>query len=551
MKKKIGLSLHSIKEKNISPIYALGMVWMILGFLYSMRYIIVHGNVGLFSDISGEMLLADLLNKEHRLMTDSWFYSTEVYAVHFVTFLQLGLLLFPHNWYMARITASILIFLATIFSYFYFAKGIGMKEYAPWGAGFLMWPFCNLWLTWNTLYAFNMLFPLLTIGIITNYKAEYGRAKKVVMILLGCLMTFLNGMNGPKLFLLCYIPCAGAFLLCLMISAGESGEESLAAYLKKSGLDVVRAGMSLLFLLSNMAGYLLNHTVLSKKYTFMDYDSSTMWLNGRNRSYDELLDEFIRVFGYQPDSRVVSVQGVATLMSLLLGVIMFLCVIWCGASLKKIGSQERPAAAISFIAFTFCFALFCYITGYSNWHWTIQFPFYITGFLILVKNTNLKVKAVNALILSVFGLCICFMSRNTVNLHVNDDIRLGAADQVEAARYLESEGIKYGMAMAWSGQKIEELTSGKVEMYVVDSYNFGYIPSRWLQKKSHLTPPPSGERIAVVIADLEYAGDVYDLDIVKYGDYTSEKVIGTIHIFTFDSYDRISEAFEKAAAERQ
>ena len=550
MKKKISISFSSIKEKNISPVYAIGMVWMILGFLYSMRYIIVHGNVGLFSDISGEMLLADLLNEEHRLITDSWFYSTEVYAVHFVTFLQFGLLLFPHNWYMARITASALVLLATVFSYFYFAKGIGMKEYAPWGAGFLMWPFCNLWLTWNTLYAFNMLFPLLTIGIITNYKADYSRIKKVIMILLGCLMTFLNGMNGPKLFLLCYIPCAGAFLLCLVISAGESNEESFIKYLKKSGSDVIRAGMSLLFLLFNMAGYLYNHAVLSKKYTFMDYDSSTVWLNGRNRSYAELLDEFIRVFGYSPDYQVVSAQGIATLMSLLMGVIMLLCVIWCAASLRRIGKEERPAAAITFIAFTFCFALFCYITGYSNWHWTIQFPFYITGFLILIKNVNPKVKAVNSFVLLVFGACICFMSRNTVNFHVNDDLRLGADDQVEAARYLESEGIKYGMAMAWSSQKIEELTSGEVEMYTVDSYNFGYIPSKWLQRKSHLTPPPSGERIAVVIADLEYAGDIYDLDIVKYGDYTSEKVIGTIHIYIFDSYDRISEAFDKANAER-
>ena len=188
--------------------------------------------------------------------------------------------------------------------------------------------------------------------------------------------------------------------------------------------------------------------------------------------------------------------------------------------------------------------------GYNNWHWTIQYPILITTLLLLLKNTNNRVKAVNLAVLAVFGISICILSKNAVNVHVNADLATGADDQVLAARYLESENIGQGISMAWSAQKIEELTNGKVEMYVVDSYSYGYLPSHWLQKVSHLSPPPSGTRCAVVMADLETGGMECETDIVKYGKYISEKEFGTIHVYIFESFDEIQKAFDIANSQR-
>lgn len=544
------LSPKSIKERNISPIFAAGVVWMILGFAYCIWYYIVYGKMGIFSDLSAEMVMADLLNKEHRIVTDSWYYPTEVHVFQHAFLLQIGLLFFPHNWPAARVFATIICLVLFGAGYFYLAKGIGMKEYAPWGAGFLFWPFSPLWLNWTLEYGYNLIFPLFTVGIITNYRSELGRVKKIIMIAAGCILGLVSGLNGPKLLFNFYIPCVGAFLLCLVISAGESDADNLKSYIKKNTQDIMRALLSIIFIVSDLVGYLINSRVLSAKYVFVNYAEDTVWLEERYHSFDELLDSFLRVFGYIPGEQVVSFEGIASLLGLLLGVIVVMCIIWCAASMRKVGKEERPLVLICFIGFVFCFIVFCYIKGYCDWYWILQYPFFITAFLILVKNTNKKVAAVNLLVLIVFGISVSIMSVNTVRWRVDYDSGLGTYDQVEAAEYLESENIKYGISMAWSAQKIEELTSGNVEMYVVDSYKYAFLPSIWLQKKSHLTPPPSDEKCAVVIANLECYSNPWELDVVKYGDYEYEKMFGTIHVYVYDSYDRIAEAFERANAER-
>ena len=61
----------------------------------------VYGEHNLDSDISSEFLLAQLLNEEGKLVTDSWFYSTELRIVSPVPVYQLALRLFS-DWHVAR-----------------------------------------------------------------------------------------------------------------------------------------------------------------------------------------------------------------------------------------------------------------------------------------------------------------------------------------------------------------------------------------------------------------------------------------------------------------
>ena len=48
-------------------------------------------------EVASEMVLSDLLNREGRLVTDSWYYSSELRVVSPVPLYQLGLALFPRG----------------------------------------------------------------------------------------------------------------------------------------------------------------------------------------------------------------------------------------------------------------------------------------------------------------------------------------------------------------------------------------------------------------------------------------------------------------------
>ncbi len=536
-----------------NPVFFSGLLWMIAGFLYSMHYIMVHGRVALFSDVSAEMLLADLCNSEHGLLSENWFYSTELRVFYFNTLLQLGLFFSPHNWFHARIIASCLEYILAIAVFFFYAKSIGMKKYAPWVMGFLFWPCSDPWLNFNVLYLFNILLCLLILGVVNDLHNKKSPVTKAVLIACGFVIALVSGLNGPKLLFSFYAPFLISYTICLILSVGDQQSSTLKEVIRNCKTEFIRFLLAAGYTMTNGIGFLINKNILSRKYTYSDYSASTIWLENRTMTYDTLLDRFIRMFGYSSGPAVVSVEGISVLLGLFLGLFIVMTIIWCLANVRKLDRDERTVASLAFSGFFFCFFIFCYMEGYSDWHWMIQYPFLIMALFLVIKKIDLKAQVFETILMLCFGISVCLISRNTVNTRINTDLYLGAADQVLVTDYLVSENVEQGIAMAWSAQKIEELSSGKVEMWVVNSYSQDFMPAGWLQKKSHMMPPANKEKCAVVIADLEvvdYPGGLEGTDIVKYGNYLSREDIGTIHVFIFQNYDEIADAFKKGNAER-
>ena len=84
------------------------------------------GRHNLDADLSSEMVLAQLLNEEGRLVTDSWYYSTELRSLSPVPLYQLGLRLFS-SWHAARVFAVSVVLLVFVASLLYMARAMGMR----------------------------------------------------------------------------------------------------------------------------------------------------------------------------------------------------------------------------------------------------------------------------------------------------------------------------------------------------------------------------------------------------------------------------------------
>lgn len=103
-------------------------LWPVLVFIACLAVTVgfywVYGEHNLDADISSEFVLANLLNSEGRLMTENWFYSTEVRVTSPVPVYQLMLRLFS-DWHVAR-TVSIAVLLCCVAaSLTYMARGMG------------------------------------------------------------------------------------------------------------------------------------------------------------------------------------------------------------------------------------------------------------------------------------------------------------------------------------------------------------------------------------------------------------------------------------------
>ena len=91
------------------------------------------------ADLASEMVLSDLLNREGRLVTDSWYYSSELRVVSPVPLYQLGLALFS-SWHAARVFAVSVMLALTLACFLYMARSCGLAAGGLYAAAVLALP---------------------------------------------------------------------------------------------------------------------------------------------------------------------------------------------------------------------------------------------------------------------------------------------------------------------------------------------------------------------------------------------------------------------------
>lgn len=141
--------------------------WLVAAYVITVSVLCLRGRGYIDSDMASEMVLADLLNREGGLLSTNWWYSTELRVLCLQPFYRVGLLLFPHDWYAARMTGQALCMLALIAAYLYVGHGLRLKNCGAWGAAALACPF-GVWYLWygpfGGFYLPHMIWVLLSFG---------------------------------------------------------------------------------------------------------------------------------------------------------------------------------------------------------------------------------------------------------------------------------------------------------------------------------------------------------------------------------------------------
>ncbi len=478
------------KLKQFNAFNILPWLWALAGFIYDMWYQIFPGKWIVDSDLASEMVLADLLNSTGEILSENWFYSSELRVFQSQWFYRLGLLIFPDNWHCARIVAAAVLLMVFALVIFVFFCSIGMRQYASWGVAMLMWPFGRWYLVYGlygTYYIIYMLFSLVVMSTLIALIKQKG-VKTIPFYVIGALFSFASGLNGVKQTLIFFGPLMLAVLIILGCGINEKKPETFGKIFQLCISEIRICIWAIALTIWNIAGYFVNSKILAKKYEYENYNSLEWAWDSPNTLYDVWLD-FIQLFGYQLDAKVVSVRGIVSVLGFVFGLGVFYCIIRSCVQHKKLSLEKKIISIYALSTLIVTAMVFCLTeTDYKEYYWLPLIPFAIAVVLIQIQESKFYIKHAKEVLLIIIAVTISLCAKNTVRSEIEEPL-FGQAGFNEVAEWLVDNGYTQGYALFWNSNVLREMSDGKIETWTIYAHDNDSL-YRWLQEKEHFTRAP-------------------------------------------------------------
>lgn len=474
------------KKRKIYPI-----IFLIIGYLTNLIYISINGLNLLNSDASSEMVLANLLNKTGGILTNQWYYSTELRVINTQLLYKLALRLFPQNWHMARVFSVAIFLLILIASALYLVWAAELGVPGIWAVGALVWPF-GQWYAWNTIYCSyyipHIVFTMLSIGLLLQIlrmksKRKYLGAAGLVVI------GFLAGLGGNRQLMVCYVPLLFALMMILLIHFLKVVPVTREKY-HADGREVQAVILTLILTAGAVIGYLVNTHIFAQLYHFTNMDDTTWQTLELSKAWDVLAD-LIGLFGWQPYQSIMTLKGIANVIGLFFGIVVLYDILWSLWHFVKLTLAERIMVLYVVCAILTDGLIFSQSSRYNESYWLPIVPIMVLVLGVktkaemrLYEESGAQPKRLLGIKAISFVLVLLIGSINTMQSPypdtVSNDISLR-----KVAQWLEENGYTEGYASFWNSNIITELTNGTVEMWTVNGDFTTLNQYEWLQETAH------------------------------------------------------------------
>ncbi len=462
---------------------------LLLGvYLNNLRFLLKNGRFLTDSDMASELVLSDMLNREHSILgiTRNWYYSTELRFFQTNILYRVGLFLSPNNWLIARTIGMGLALLIFAFGIILIFRVMGLKDFAPFAAAICLLPHGS-WYFWQTIFGGYYL-PYICFSVYSTaltLKAAKKQQKHILEWLLLILLGFASGLNGVKQLMVFYAPylLATSYMLFRFIRGNADKKEPIFQS-TQFRIEV----MAFCATIASFLGYVVNSKILSNYFHFKSYDEQKV--NGG--SMQRTLLDYIWSFGYAPDKKVFSVQGVASLLGVLVGISTLVCAVRLFVRFSKLQMLEQYLTMIAAFSVGFCVFSFAYIGGEIQYFQPI-IPFGLILILLELKTEEYVLPFGRLLSCGLFCVCVLVTSVGTMRNEYDNPLHIFRARPLLYAisDWLVLQGYEEGMTTNfWCANVVTELSDGKIEMW--DLVNPNLDTYKWLQQTSHDDTRPTG-----------------------------------------------------------
>ena len=536
-----GGALHKVWQ-------ALPWLWMAAAYLFDLWYQLVPGKWIVDSDLASEMILSDLLNKEGTIISHNWFYSTELKVVNLQWFYRLGLLIFPNDWHLARTFGMAITLALFAAAMLFFVKCTGLGRAGLWMVGTLLWPFGQHYLVYAIYGGYYLVYTFFYMLVLALVLRSLNADQKhcALQWVLACVITAVAGMNGVKQLMVFHAPLCLAAAILLVLTLHSCGKTDWKAALDACRKEVRLFAASLVTAVAAAAGYFVSNAVLSRMYDFKSYNF-IVWNRDEDWfTLDRILMDFFHEFGYENGSGVFHFGGIAAAVGLLLGCWMFFCIVRLLLRLDKLERNDKLLVLLLVAMLAVCGVAYTYFHEYYLYFWLMNMPVAIAVMAVEIKTEDFHILGARQLLGVGLAACFTFCAVSTVRQE-QEHPYLAHKGLNTAAEWLVDNGYTQGYSTFWNGNAMTELTSGKLEVWTLQSLDRDDVPN-WLQPKSHLTTDPEHPFLLI---DTETDGPAENAKLIQYSDCTEVYNDGRYVIYDFADADALHAAAQAAADTKQ
>lgn len=518
------------RQQQMEYILLAGVFFILCFFLY--RYTAYT----LDSDAASELVLAKTLHEEGTLLTESWYYGSEL-RVFYSQLLFAPLFSLTGDWSAVRMVGTLLMLLMLLGSFCLFCRAANCKAAFPLAAALMLLPLSRIYL--DVLYKFTYYLPHAIVGFLLpsillfyGVKRNQGR-HSFGLLALALLLSFAVGLNGLRLLLTVNIPLGLAAALLLWLGERDQRAKSL---LVGSGLALAAA----------LAGCGINAGLLARKYAVLDVTGihfKSFSLSG----VEQVLGGLIEALGYRTEAGIFSPALLYCALGGLLLVLSFYASFYILRHRQAYQPGEQFTAAYYLAALALLCLLYCFTDMSFTGRYLVQSAVLsLPPVIICFKNKARFGKAGQILLLGLICFALVCSALHYNEMRKEDKTR----GQRECAAFLVEQGYTQGYASFWNGNVLSELSDGALELWVWDErLNRVEQPediNRFLQRRAHENPPEG--RIFVLLSANEnyycwFTENFKQENIVFKTSNYSPQAIDEYLIYSFDSYGELAVQF--------
>lgn len=472
-------------------------LWLLAGYVVLVWYQLVPGRWTVDGDMSCEMILSRMLNEEKSILSHNWFYSTELYIFHFHWFFRVAMLIFPYNWHLARTLAMAIIMLIFVLSYLYMSYSLGFPRMGVWTAGAMLWPFGRLYfyeVGYSGFYAVYIIYACFAIGLVSSLaRKEHKRWKKILLTGLLAFSSVASGLNGVRQTMMTFAPLFAGMALVLWMEIRRNRVRSVREVMAQCRETVRLSGWVIFATCFNIAGYLFNYKVLSRKYDFLAYNFVQF---DKGFTIDSLLavwSDLLSLFGYQSGVYLYAIGGLASLCGIAIAALIIFSLIRLCMRYHTLNLQQKLIVMMVIAGLLVCGTIFAfcsvYFQGYHSNYWIPLVPVVLAMVQIEMDTEKFDWAVLRQWMYGVFSGVVTLAAVGAILYEYNFPLNGQPAIENAVNALLES-GYTHGYASHWSASAITELTDGRIEMISVNISNLEV--AEWLQKREYLDTIPEG-----------------------------------------------------------
>ena len=441
------------------------------------------------SDIAGELILANMLAKENSIITQNWYYSTEIRVLN-TNLVFAPLFYFFNDWHTIRILGTIIIHICLLACVFIFCRQTAITVFFPVIGLMMLLPLSDghyIYFLKFPFYIPHIAITLLVFSLVVGYSEKSnGRIKRFIVLVIGLLFSLIAGLGGPRQVVICFFP----LFFSVVVSFGLYKAKTAHYYLEDNWKKYLLISSVCFF--AGLIGYIINTKILSNIYHFKLHDISFSSFDAEKMF--KAIGGLPQSLGYIPGR----VGKKVVFHNVKAAILILLSVFFAIRGIKKGRNQSLPYFFFS-VFYLISIVVFILLFSFTDMRYEERFNLPIIIMLAPVIAMGIKYlndyhQGVRISVLMIWCLIIIVSGYDVLSsFGINKE---NSGREIIADFLVENEYYE-GYATFWNANVLTELSNGRIDMHFWESIKQteGNIDStfKWLQATEHDKKYPEGK----------------------------------------------------------